>query len=177
MLFFRQNLYLTLLNKGELVIKCDEEPQNIVSLEWAQKKFKAREKKEWFQRNAYPISDGLFVLNKATVNSLSINHSCEPNSWFEYGDENKYARRAIRRGEELTMDYCTFLIKTSGLTDEYSCFDCKCGEKSCRKRFSLYDCFREELIQKYKGHFSVYLTNKLKHFLNVNIKHCYKLKN
>jgi hypothetical protein len=157
------------------VLKCDEELQNVISLEWALKKFKGHDKKEWFQKNSYPISDGLFVVNNAKGPSLPINHSCEPNLWFEHGNENKYARRSIKKGEELTIDYCTLLIKTPGL-EEYSCFDCKCGEKSCRKRFSLYDCFREELIQKYKGHFSVYLTNKLKNFLNINIKHYYGLK-
>ena len=38
-----------------------------------------------------------------------INHSCRPNCWFQVVDKTIWIRasKSIRRGEELTFDYCT----------------------------------------------------------------------
>jgi SET domain-containing protein len=43
-----------------------------------------------------------------------INHSCKPNCWFEIVDKTIWIRagRNIRRGEELTYDYCVIGERT-----------------------------------------------------------------
>jgi len=43
-----------------------------------------------------------------------INHSCSPNCWFDVVDKTIWirAKRAIRRGEELTYDYQTIGERT-----------------------------------------------------------------
>jgi SET domain-containing protein len=55
-----------------------------------------------------------------------INHSCEPNARMRIGDGwiRFYARRAIRSGEELTIDY--------GLSYHDGQLRCQCGAARCR---------------------------------------------
>jgi D-alanine-D-alanine ligase len=53
-----------------------------------------------------------------------MNHSCDPN--MEYVGLNLYARRAIARGEELTLDYGTFC------GEDMEPFPCRCGSAVCR---------------------------------------------
>ncbi len=55
-----------------------------------------------------------------------INHSCDPNTSMRIGDGwiRFYARRAIQRGEELTIDY--------GLSYHDGQLRCLCGAKRCR---------------------------------------------
>ena len=144
--------------QGQLIIKNEDEVKNIVSLKYALENFKGL-KRELFIKYAYPISDELFVTwSKEAKDWRPIIHSCEPNMWFDKECDNIYARRDIIEGELLTMDYCTFLIQMEGLSDGFNCI---CSEKSCRKTIKLDDCFRKELKEKYKGHFSIYLTKKL----------------
>jgi len=55
-----------------------------------------------------------------------INHSCDPNAYVSYrGAEPSFvARRAVRRGEELTIDYN---VNITGGT----AWACRCGAKRC----------------------------------------------
>jgi uncharacterized protein len=54
-----------------------------------------------------------------------MNHSCAPNAYMD--QDRLYARRAIRKGEEVTADYSLF-------TDFPGWdMDCACGAKNCRK--------------------------------------------
>ena len=53
------------------------------------------------------------------------------------------------------MDYATFIANTSLQ------FKGKCGEACCRKVVTSTDFMKQELIDKYKGHFSCYLTSKI----------------
>jgi SET domain-containing protein len=55
-----------------------------------------------------------------------INHSCEPNTFFRCTPERAevYALRAIRRGEELTVDY--------GESQHDGKLPCRCGARRCR---------------------------------------------
>jgi hypothetical protein len=54
-----------------------------------------------------------------------INHACDPNTWLDGLD--LVARRDIRPGEELTVDYATFCGPTM------SAFACHCGSSDCRR--------------------------------------------
>jgi SET domain-containing protein len=55
-----------------------------------------------------------------------INHSCDPNTFFRCTPERAevYARRAIRKGEELTCDY--------GESQHNGKLKCRCGSAKCR---------------------------------------------
>ena len=55
-----------------------------------------------------------------------INHSCDPNTFFRCTPERAevYARRAIRKGEELTCDY--------GESQHNGTLPCRCGASNCR---------------------------------------------
>ena len=82
-----------------------------------------------------------------------INHSCDPNIWFE----NDYslscsARRHIPEGVALTMDYATF---TTQIPD----FDCQCGTEACRKRILTTDYLNHS--QKYGDHVTYYVKSKV----------------
>ncbi|MBL7730043.1 MAG: SET domain-containing protein-lysine N-methyltransferase [Chitinophagaceae bacterium] len=65
----------------------------------------------------------------ASVNSNElrfINHSCDPNVFMRraYRQVEYYARRPIKKGEELTCDY--------GETHHEGTLPCRCGAKNCR---------------------------------------------
>lgn len=55
-----------------------------------------------------------------------INHSCDPNTFMRCTPQRAefYARRAIRRGEELTVDY--------GASHHDGRLRCRCGAANCR---------------------------------------------
>ena len=73
-----------------------------------------------------------------------MNHSCDPNAYYAYegGEPIARARRAIRAGSEITVDY---LINNPGGDS----WPCKCGSPRCRGEtgasfFELPDLFRME---------------------------------
>lgn len=51
-----------------------------------------------------------------------VNHSCDPNLYVRFGGRRiyYYSRRAIKKGEELTISY------------GYNLGACRCGSKKCR---------------------------------------------
>lgn len=55
-----------------------------------------------------------------------INHSCDPNVFMRraYRKVEYYAKRPIKKGEELTCDY--------GETHHEGTLPCRCGAKNCR---------------------------------------------
>ena len=79
----------------------------------------------------------------------AINHSCDPNLWFENGWP-LVARRDIAVGEEITFDYATG--ETYPLNSE-----CYCNTKNCRKWITGKEWKDIEFQKKYKGHFNPYI--------------------
>ena len=80
---------------------------------------------ETFRRYAYPISNEVFLLWDDNPNEWAPqNHSCDPNC--AYDGLNVQALRPVSKGEELTLDYATFL-------DEHmEPFQCQCGSLRCK---------------------------------------------
>lgn len=69
------------------------------------------------------------ALDCSRGNALGLlNHSCEPNCFLRVFRRRVevYALRAIRRGEELTVDY--------GQTPHRGGMACRCGRPACRGR-------------------------------------------
>jgi len=84
--------------------------------------------------------------------SVFINHSCDPNVGFR-GQVVYVAMRDIATGEELCHDYAM------ERSDEYS-LHCHCGSALCRGKVSGDDWKLPELQQRYRGYFSIYISNK-----------------
>lgn len=84
-----------------------------------------------------------------------INHSCSPNGWL-INDSDVAARRDIKAGEEVTIDYATFIIHEF----ESSRIDkCLCGSPDCRGTLKNTDWWK--LRNVYKGHFIGWIQQKI----------------
>jgi D-alanine-D-alanine ligase len=80
---------------------------------------------EDFRRYAYPISDEVFILwDEQPQNWAPQNHSCQANT--AYKGLNVYITTTVAKGEELTLDYSSFL------STDMQPFICKCGASNCR---------------------------------------------
>lgn len=80
-----------------------------------------------FTLDDYWTLDGAFGGSGAEI----INHSCEPNlySCIHKGHILYMSKRAIRRGEELTVDY--------RFSDKIGTVPCRCGAPRCRGTINL----------------------------------------
>jgi hypothetical protein len=82
------------------------------------------------------------------------NHSCDPNLW--YGDAYTFVtRRAVRAGEELTIDYAT-ISGADGLQ-----MSCACGTQPCRGEITSDDWQIPELQTRYRGHWAPALEDRI----------------
>eukprot|EP00742_Colponemidia_sp_Colp-10_P024667 GILJ01029662.1.p1 GENE.GILJ01029662.1~~GILJ01029662.1.p1 ORF type:complete len:281 (+),score=35.76 GILJ01029662.1:25-867(+) len=96
---------------------------------YVEKNWKGRDL-EYFKQSSWPLGPDNHYFALWDVNPAewkSFNHSCSPNMAFE--DENGLnvvAKRDIIAGEELTMDYRTFMRSTEILP-----FRCLCGATDC----------------------------------------------
>jgi D-alanine-D-alanine ligase len=111
---------------GSVAFEGEGKPQRIVTRSHVERTWSA-EDREVFYRYAYPISPDVFVLwDTEPTGWAPQNHSCDPNT--EFVGLNLVARRDIRSGEELTVDYATFYDR------HMTPFDCECGSLNCRRR-------------------------------------------
>jgi len=120
-------IYATMdIAAGEAIFNGEGRSQRMITRRHVEETWKENEK-ETFRRYAYPISTEVFLLwDENPYEWAPQNHSCDPNSAYDGLDV--LALRPIVKGEELTLDYATFL-------DEHmEPFDCKCGSPKCRGR-------------------------------------------
>jgi D-alanine-D-alanine ligase len=109
---------------GEVIFKGEEKQQRLVTRAHVNK-YWSTEEKDLFRKYAYPISDEVYVLwDSNPAEWAPQNHSCNANT--AYKGFNVIAWRAIAKGEELTLDYATFL------NEETESFHCRCGAVNCR---------------------------------------------
>jgi len=112
------------LPKGTLLFKGEEKAQRIVTKKYVDENWDEREK-NYFRRYAYPIGNDVYILWALEPEEWSPqNHHCDANC--EYEGLNVYTNRAIKKGEELTLDYAYFLDHTM------EPFTCACGSPKCR---------------------------------------------
>ena len=107
----------------ELIFKGEEMAQRIVTRNYVERYWNVKEK-ETFRKYAYPLSKEVFLLwDNNPANWAPQNHSCDPNTAYE--GLNVVALRNISKGEELTLNYASFL-------DEHmEPFNCRCGTPNC----------------------------------------------
>jgi SET domain-containing protein len=107
----------------ELIFRGEEMAQRIVTRNYVEQNWNIKEK-ETFRKYAYPLSKEVFLLwDDNPASWAPQNHSCEPNT--AYKGLNVVALRNISKGEELTLNYASFL-------DEHmEPFNCRCGAVNC----------------------------------------------
>ena len=105
------------------------------------------------------IADRFFIgaLTAAEVarNKIFINHSCAPNLGIR-GQITYVALRDIGAGEELTYDWA---MEEHGRTRTL----CRCGARRCRRVLTGRDWMIPRLQRRYRGFFSSYLEDKIRH--------------
>ena len=112
------------LETNELIFKGEEMSQRIVTRNYVTKNWGERDK-ENFRRYAYPVSKEVFLLwDQDPAGWAPQNHSCNANT--AYLGLNVIATRKISTGEELTLDYASFL------DENMEPFVCQCGQSNCR---------------------------------------------
>ncbi len=109
---------------GEILFHGEQMAQRLVTRRFVEENWSEAEK-ETFRRYAYPLSNEVFLLWDNDPSAWAPqNHCCEPNT--SYNGLNVIALRPIQAGEELTLDYASFL-------DEHmEPFQCRCGVPGCR---------------------------------------------
>jgi len=111
---------------------------------------------ENMRHQLFQFTDDSYELVSREDPNYYQNHSCDGNTWFQ-GDDSLVARREIKRGEEITIDYATF--------DSHYPFDtidqCMCGSQFCRGKVTPDDWKREDVQKRYHGHFLTYLQKKI----------------
>jgi len=112
------------IDEGEYIFPGEEKAQRLVTLRHVEKNW-SEDEKEVFRRYAYPISKEVFLLwDNDPTKWAPQNHSCDPNT--AYNGLNVVTIRPVAKGEELTLDYATFLDKNM------QPFHCLCGAANCR---------------------------------------------
>jgi len=89
-----------------------------------------------------------------------FNHSCNPSLGVK-GQRTTVALRGIEAGEELTLDYAMISTNEPFFLFRYR-FNCLCGFRNCRKVITGDDWKRKDLQEKYAGHFSSYIADKIR---------------
>lgn len=111
---------------GETVFRGEGRAQRLVTRRHVERTWGEVER-EMFDRYAYPVSDEVSLIwDREPAEWAPQNHSCDPNTAYDGLDV--IATRAIAAGEELTLDYATFLDDTAAP------FECSCGAPQCRGR-------------------------------------------
>jgi len=148
----RYGMYaLEAIKPGDLVEAHEEQSHVLVSEKHVRENWNA-EQQSWFAQYAYPLTDEVFVSwSPDPEHWKPINHSCNPNAWLR--GLNLVARRKIRAGEEITIDYATFY------NERMDDFVCHCGAAGCRKIIRGTD-YREDFVAAYGDHVSDYVRSK-----------------
>jgi len=93
--------------EGALIHQHEEKAHYITTKRNVESTWKDPLKRKWFEQYAYPVTDTIWAIWSDNPNDwLQINHSCDPNSWLD--GLNLVARKVIRKGQQVTMDYATF---------------------------------------------------------------------
>lgn len=112
------------IKANELIFKGEEMPQRIVTQRYVAQHWNSNQK-EIFRKYAYPVSKEVFLLwDNNPYEWAPQNHSCQPNTVFD--GLNVKAINDIIKGDELTLDYSSFL------DENMEPFNCKCGSPNCR---------------------------------------------
>lgn len=112
------------IQPNELIFNGEGLSQRLVTRRHVEKNWGQTEK-EIFRRYAYPVSNEVFLLwDNDPAAWAPQNHSCQPNT--AYDGLNVIATKPISAGQELTLDYSSFL------DERMEPFQCRCGAANCQ---------------------------------------------
>jgi D-ala D-ala ligase C-terminus/SET domain len=110
--------------KNDIIFEGEGKAQRIITKNFVEKNWNTEEKNN-FKHYAYPVSKEVYILwDENAANWAPQNHSCVANT--EYAGLNVIAKRDIKKNEELTLDYATFL------DENIETFKCTCGSNTCK---------------------------------------------
>lgn len=139
------------IKKGQKILLSEGRKQRLVTRSHAQENWNTQQL-EFFRRTAWPVTDELFsAWSKEPDEWKPIGHSCDPNAWLVGLDV--VARRRIKKGEEITLDYATFH------NEQMPSFECSCGQPGCRGTIRGDDYLRD-FVERYGDHVSDYVRSK-----------------
>lgn len=112
------------LRKGDIIFQGEGRSHRLVSKRFVEEHWNEAQQLQ-FRRYAYAVSDEVYVLWDDEPSAWAPqNHSCDANTGWD--GLNVVALRAVKRNEELTLDYTQFL------DDTMEPFQCSCGSVKCR---------------------------------------------
>jgi len=113
----------------------------------------SQQQMEMFKANAYPLTDQIWVTwSRFPSEWFPINHSCDSNTWLD--NLNLVARRPIRKGEHVTIDFCLFS------NEQMTTFTCHCGTARCRGQIKGTDHLEPFVKEMYGDHMTDYVLTK-----------------
>lgn len=137
------------LEPGELIEPFEGKAQPIVTRLHVERRWSELHRR-WFAQYAWPLTDETFaVWSDRPEDWRPIDHSCDPSAWLEGLD--LVARRQVRPGDAITVDYATFCGPT--MQD----FECHCGAAACRKIVRGADHLAPWVSERYGEHVSDYV--------------------
>jgi D-alanine-D-alanine ligase len=112
-------------------------------------------RKHLFATYAHPISEELWVMPTIQPSPWhSINHSCDPSAVISADGLTVIARRDIKKGEPITLEYGTYRVENSAE------FKCNCDSNRCRGVIRGTDYLLPQIEQTYKNHIAPYVLQK-----------------
>jgi hypothetical protein len=146
----------TNIKKGEVVEVWGEYWQGKKTVEYTDNKEKVEEAEKQGKSVMYWDTDLFSIEERGADDGYFINHSCDSNLWFKDAF-TLTARRDIKPGEEVTIDYALF-----GSNDGFIAIsNCHCGAINCRHKVTADDWRRKDVRGIYKKHFSPLLNKKI----------------
>jgi D-alanine-D-alanine ligase len=133
------------------IVSHESTPHRIVSRSHVEREWSAEERAR-FHTHAWPLTDETWVIwPRDPADWTPIDHSCDPSGWLTGLDVT--ARRPIRLGEEITLDYATLH------NELMPSFRCECGSPMCRGSIRGTD-YLSDLVDRYGDHVSDYVRRK-----------------
>lgn len=113
------------IQKDEAIFQNEGKSHRLISKKYVEEHWNA-EDISVFRKYAWPVGNDIYVLwDEDPTGWAPQNHSCDPNT--KYVGLNVVATKNIKKGEEFTLDYTTFL------NEEMETFICNCGSTHCKK--------------------------------------------
>ena len=106
--------------------------------------------------NAVQIGEETHLVDVSTAVG-GMNHSCDANLWMR-DEVTVVAQRDITAGEELTQDYALYTASPT-----WTLKACRCGTPVCRHVITGNDWQRSDVQERYWGHFSPFLNERIHH--------------
>jgi hypothetical protein len=111
---------------GEVIWRGEERSHRLVTRRHVESAWRPDDR-EMLRRYGWPLGEHVWIIwAEDPTDWAPQNHSCAPNTALMGLD--MVATRAVAEGEELTLDYASFL------NEENEPFECACGAPNCRGR-------------------------------------------